>query len=149
MSLTGSNLLEWAFAHQSSKRGDLPMRTTATSEDINRDRRRSTAAMFVAAAGATMVIVLVGLGSRAMSAPDKYTLQFPGGLAFSDFRGYEDWQVVSVSQTDDLLKVMVANPVMIEAYKAGVPGNGQPFPDGSKIAKLEWKPKKMTEAPFQ
>src|SRR5271166_5494381 len=40
------------------------------------------------------------------------------------------------------------NAVMIEAYKAGVPGNGQPFPDGSKIAKIEWKPKKSTEAPF-
>ncbi len=92
--------------------------------------------------------VLAMLGGAAVSAQDKYVLQAPNGLAFSDFRGYEDWQVVSVSQTEDLLKVMVANPVMIEAYKAGVPGNGQPFPDGSKIAKIEWKPKKMTEAPF-
>jgi hypothetical protein len=117
---------------------------------INQNRRRhlSTAAMSIAAAGAAIAVVLVGLGSRAISAPDKYIVQLPGGLAFSDFRGYEDWQVVSVSQTDDLLKVMVANPVMIDAYKAGVPGNGQPFPDGSKIAKIEWKPKKMTESPF-
>ncbi len=92
--------------------------------------------------------LLAGLGGAAFSAQDKYTLQVPNGLAFSDFRGYEDWQVVSVSQTEDLLKVMVANPVMIDAYKAGVPGNGQPFPDGSKIAKIEWKPKKMTESPF-
>jgi Cytochrome P460 len=92
--------------------------------------------------------VLAVLGGAAVSAQDKYTLQVPNGLAFSDFRGYEDWQVFSVSQTEDLLKVMVANPVMIDAYKAGVPGNGQPFPDGSKIAKIEWKPKKMTEAPF-
>ena len=59
-----------------------------------------------------------------------------------------DWQVVAVSQTDELLKVMVANPTMIDAYRAGVPGNGKPFPDGSKIAKIEWKPKKSTEAPF-
>ena len=43
---------------------------------------------------------------------------------------------------------MVANPAMIDAYKAGIPGNGKPFPDGSKIAKIEWKPKKSTEAPF-
>jgi hypothetical protein len=91
---------------------------------------------------------LAALGGMALAAQDKYTLQLPGGLPFSDFRGYEDWQVVAVSQTDELLKVMVANPVMIEAYKAGVPGNGQPFPDGSKIAKIEWKPKKMTESPF-
>ena len=75
-------------------------------------------------------------------------MQHPNGLAFSDFRGYEDWQVVAVSQTDDLLKVMVATPTMIDAYRAGVPGNGQPFPDGSKIAKIQWIPKKSTEAPF-
>jgi Cytochrome P460 len=92
--------------------------------------------------------LLAALGGMALAAQDKYTLQLPGGLPFSDFRGYEDWQVVSVSQTEDLLKVMVANPIMIDAYKAGVPGNGQPFPDGSKIAKIEWKPKKMTESPF-
>ena len=57
-------------------------------------------------------------------------------------------QVVAVSQTDNLLKVMVANPTMIDAYRSGVPGNGKPFPDGSKIAKIEWKPKKSTESPF-
>ena len=79
------------------------------------------------------------------AAQGKYTLQVANGLAFSDFKGYEDWQVVAVSQTEDLLKVMVANPAMIEAYRSGIPGNGQPFPDGSKI---EWKPKKTTEAPF-
>jgi Cytochrome P460 len=82
------------------------------------------------------------------AAQDKYTLRVPNGLAFSDFRGYENWQVVAVSQTEDLLKVMVANPTMIDAYRAGVPGNGKPFPEGSKIAKIEWKPKKSTEAPF-
>jgi hypothetical protein len=93
--------------------------------------------------------VLSGFGGRAISAEqDKYTLQVPNGLKFSDFRGYEDWQVVAVSQTDTLLKVMVANPTMIDAYRAGVPGNGKLFPDGSKIAKIEWKAKKSTEAPF-
>src|SRR5712691_3663526 len=96
-----------------------------------------------------MAPVLIAIGSRTVSAQqDKYTLQVPNGLKFSDFRGYEDWQVVAVSQTDDLLKVMVANPTMIDAYRAGVPGNGKLFPDGSKIAKIEWKPKKSTEAPF-
>nr|UXE45373.1 hypothetical protein Hi04_10k_c4711_00019 [uncultured bacterium] len=93
-------------------------------------------------------IWLAAAGARAMPAQDKYTLKLPDGLPFSDFKGYEDWQVVAVSQTDDLLKAMVANPTMMAAYKSGVPGNGQPFPDGSKIAKIEWKPKKSTEAPF-
>ena len=76
--------------------------------------------------------VLVAL---VIAAQDKYTLRVPNGLAFSDFRGYENWQVVAVSQTEELLKVEVANPTMIGAYRAGVPGNGKPFPDGSKIAK--------------
>ena len=97
---------------------------------------------------AALGIALVFLSAKAFSAQDKYTLRVPNGLAFSDFRGYENWQVVAVSQTEDLLKVMVANPTMIDAYRAGVPGNGKPFPDGSKIAKIEWKPKKSTEAPF-
>jgi hypothetical protein len=83
-----------------------------------------------------------------VSAQDKYTVQVPNGLAFSEFKGYEDWQVVAVSQlANGDLKVIVANPVMIEAYKAGVPGNGKPFPDGSKIAKIHWTSKKMKEAP--
>jgi Cytochrome P460 len=79
---------------------------------------------------------------------DKYSLKSPSGIAFSDFRGYEDWSVVSSARTDEVLKVIVANPTMIKAYKAGVPGNGQPFPEGSKIAKLQWSFKKSTEATF-
>ena len=97
---------------------------------------------------ATIAVVLVAASGIAWSAQDKYSLKLPNGLAFSEFRGYENWQVVSVSQTADLLKVEVANPTMIDAYRAGIPGNGKPFPDGSKIAKIEWKPKKMAESPF-
>jgi hypothetical protein len=91
--------------------------------------------------------VLAVLGAAVVYAQDKYSLKSPSGIAFSDFRGYEDWAVVSSARTDEVLKVIVANPTMIKAYKAGVPGNGQPFPDGSKIVKLQWKPKKSTEAP--
>jgi hypothetical protein len=79
---------------------------------------------------------------------DKYLLKSPSGIAFSDFRGYEDWAVVSSARTDEVLKVIVGNPKMIKAYKSGIPGNGQPFPDGSMVAKLQWKPKKSTEAQF-
>src|SRR3954449_1682844 len=79
---------------------------------------------------------------------DKYALKSPDGIAFSDFRGYEDWAVVSSARTDEVLKVIVANPAMIKAYKAGVPGNGQAFPDGSRIVKLQWKPKKSADAQF-
>ena len=91
--------------------------------------------------------VLAGLGGRAISAQDKYTVQVPNGLAFSEFRGYEDWQTVAVSQTEELFAVILANPMMIDAYRAGIPGNGKPFPDGSKIAKIHWKRQKSAEAP--
>jgi hypothetical protein len=97
---------------------------------------------------ATITAVLAILGGTALYAQEKYSLKTPDGIEFSDFRGYEDWAVVSSARTDEVLKVIVANSIMIEAYKAGIPGNGQPFPDGSRIAKLQWKPKKSTEAPF-
>jgi len=103
---------------------------------------------FQIVSAAVLCIGLVVLGGSIFAAQNKYTLRVPNGLAFSDFKGYENWEVVAVSQTEALLKVMVANPTMIDAYRAGVPGNGKPFPDGSKIAKIEWKPKKNTEAPF-
>jgi hypothetical protein len=92
--------------------------------------------------------VLAVLLAAAAHAQGKYSLKSPGGIAFSDFRGYEDWAVASSARSDEVLKVIVANPAMIAAYKAGVPGNGRPFPDGSMIVKLQWKPKKDTEAPF-
>ena len=87
------------------------------------------------------------LGGSAMSAQDKYTVKVPGGLAFSEFRGYEGWHAVSVSQDGPLIAAILANPVMIDAYRAGVPGNGKPFPDGSKMAKIHWTPKKMEAFP--
>src|SRR2546421_10645988 len=92
--------------------------------------------------------VFAVLGGMAVYAQDKYSLKSPSGIAFSDFKGYEDWSVISSARADDVLKVIVGNPVMIEAFKAGAPGNGKPFPEGSKAAKLQWKPKKSTEAPF-
>src|ERR1700735_2903929 len=102
---------------------------------------------------AIIAVALAVLGHRASSAPDKQdkdTLKVPGGLAFSDFKGYEDWQAVGPSQTDaqNVIRLILANPVMINAYKQGVPGNGKPFPDGSKIAKIVWGQKKLTSPPF-
>jgi Cytochrome P460 len=91
--------------------------------------------------------VFAVVGGWAMSAQDKYTLKVPNGLAFSEFRGYESWQVVSVSHDGGLLAAILANPVMIDAYRAGAPGNGKPFPDGAKLAKIHWNPKQM-ETPY-
>jgi hypothetical protein len=88
-------------------------------------------------------IVTTALGGIALAQQDKYALKVPGGLAFSEFRGYESWEVVATSHSANLklVAVILANPEMIEAYKAGIPGNGKPFPDGAKMAKIHWTPK--------
>jgi hypothetical protein len=109
-------------------------------------KRKSKLTIGIAAA-ALAALVATAVYARVQE-NDKYSLKSPGGIAFSDFRGYEDWSVVSSARTDEILKVIVANPKMIKAYKAGVPGDGQPFPEGSMIVKLQWKLKKSTEAPF-
>jgi Cytochrome P460 len=96
------------------------------------------------AAGVAVAVAIACLNETAFSA-DKYAVKVPDGLAFSEFRGFEDWAAVGVSQARDLIEVIVANPVMIKAYRAGVPGNGKPFPDGSKMAKIHWTTKKGTE----
>ena len=104
----------------------------------------------VAAIVALMIAVVAARSSSAQEKQDKYTLQIPGGLAFSEIRGYEQWQLVGPSLTEaaNVIRVILANPVMIKAYQEGIPGNGKPFPDGSKIVKLEWRPKKLTDPPF-
>ena len=95
--------------------------------------------------------MLAVLGGGAISAQDagqaKYTVRVPNGLAFSEFRGYEGWQTVSISQNEHLVAVILADPVMIKAYQSGIPGNGKPFPDGSKMAKIHWNPEKARDVP--
>ncbi len=94
-----------------------------------------------------IVVLPSALAGMAFAAQDRYSLQVPGGLAFSEFRGYEDWQIVAVSHNGDRLATILGNPVMIEAYKAGIPGNGKPFPDGARMAKIHWTAKKAEDQP--
>jgi hypothetical protein len=98
------------------------------------------------------LVALVGvflsvLAALAMAAQDKYTLKVPNGLSFSEFRGYETWQVISISHNEPLMAATLGNPAMIKAFLDGVPGNGKPFPDGAKMAKIHWKPKKLETFP--
>jgi hypothetical protein len=86
--------------------------------------------------------VVAVMGGRAISAQDKYTVKVPGGLAFSEFRGYEAWQAISISRNEKAVAVILGNPAMIDAYRAGIPRNGKPVPDGAKMAKVHWTPKK-------
>jgi len=114
-------------------------------------KRLAGLTIFVVVVTALAVLVAVSVYGQdigSSNSQDKYSLISPSGIAFSDFRGYEDWPVASSARQDEILKVIVANPTMIAAYKAGVPGNGQPFPEGSMIVKLQWKQKKSTEAQF-
>lgn len=99
----------------------------------------------------TAGIVLSGLvGISLVAQQNEDTVKVPGGLALSEFKGYEDWQSVGPSHTDaeNVMRLILANPTMMKAYREGVPGNGKPFPEGSKVAKIEWAPKKITSAPF-
>ena len=96
---------------------------------------------------AAAAVGLTVAGGLAIGAQDKYTVKVPGGLAFSEFKGYESWQVVSISLNGGVFAATLANPVMIEAMKAGIPENGQPFPDGAKMAKMHWFPKQSALFP--
>jgi len=89
----------------------------------------------------TATVGLAVLGGLAILAQDKYTVKVPGGLAFAEFRGYEGWQAIGISRSEKLVAIILGNPVMINAYQAGIPGNGKPVPDGAKMAKIHWTPK--------
>jgi hypothetical protein len=63
----------------------------------------------------TTAVWLVVLGSWVISAQDKYTVKVPGGLAFSEFRGYEGWQAISMSRSERVVAMILGNPEMIGA----------------------------------
>ena len=110
--------------------------------NVNELKNRNIRAIVVS------VVPLAVVGSLALAQQDRYTLKIPNGLAWSEFRGYEDWRDVAVSQTETSLKVIAANDVMINAYRDGVPGNGKLFPDGSKVSKIEWSFKRNSVSPY-
>jgi len=85
--------------------------------------------------------VLAVMGGRALYGQDKYTVKVPGGLAFAEFKGYEAWQTISLSRNEKVVAVILGKPAMIDAYRAGIPRNGKPVPDGAKMAKIHWAPK--------
>jgi len=100
------------------------------------------------AISAGIIVALAALSSGAAdSAQDRYTLKVPNGLAFSEFRGYDAWQLISISYNGGRMAAILGNPAMINAYKAGIPGNGKRFPNGAKMAKIHWEPIKNEFAP--
>jgi cytochrome P460 len=95
------------------------------------------------------VAVLITCVSLSAQDKDRYAVRVPNGLAFSEFRGYEDWAVISLSVNGGKVAVILGNPAMIDAFKQGIPGNGKPFPDGARMAKIHWNPKKQESYPGQ
>src|SRR5678809_971382 len=95
----------------------------------------------LSAAVVVSTLVLAIIGGRTISAQDKYSVKVPGGLAFSEFKGYEDWQAISMSRNEKAVAVILGDPAMINAYRAGIPADGKPVPDGARMAKMHWAPK--------
>ncbi len=115
------------------------------SERLLSSGRRIALARGVAIALAVSAVAV----AFSMSAQDKYSLKVPNGLAFSEFKGYEDWPVIAISENGGLISVILGNRTMIDAYRAGAPGNGKPFPDGARMVKIHWNPKKNEAYPGQ
>lgn len=84
-----------------------------------------------------------------LAAQDRFSLKSPNGISFSEFKGYEKWQMVTSTMADNAsgcgsspepgcIKSILGNDVAIKAYEAGIPANGAPVPDGAVYAKIEW-----------
>lgn len=95
----------------------------------------------------TGVVLTLFIGLTLLAQQDRYALRVPDGLAFSEFKGYDTWQMIAVSETKTSVKAILGNPTMIDAYKSGVPENGL-FPEGSKTVKIEWLKKQNPESPY-
>jgi hypothetical protein len=98
-------------------------------------------------------LLVVGM---TVAAQDRFTIKSPNGIAFSEFKGYDAWQVIAPSQTDaasgcmtaPCVKAIVGNAAMIKAYSDGIPANGKPFPDGAMMAKVEWSKVSNSAPPY-
>lgn len=128
-------------------------------------RRQHIASVVVAAASISAVGITLAMGPQEprkagqQGVKDRYTLTSPSGIAFSEFKGYERWQIVGPSQADEgigcgtspdpgCIKATVGNLAMIQAYADGTPFNGKPVPDGAAFAKIEWAKARDTTAGY-
>jgi len=104
---------------------------------------------------ASVFVVSVVLAAQSQ---DRFTLKSANGVAFSEFRGYDAWQLVATSQPDDAsgcgtskvgcMKAILGNPAMIRAYREGIPANGNAVPDGAVLAKIEWLQDRDDASPY-
>ncbi|MBI5100955.1 MAG: cytochrome P460 family protein [Nitrospirae bacterium] len=96
----------------------------------------------------TIGVLFLIAGAGILSADQKYDIKAPNGLSFNDIKGYEAWQVVAPSYRTDKNEVryILGNPVIIEAYKKGVPKTSPAFPNGSILVKVAYS--EMKEPTF-
>src|SRR5499426_3778225 len=117
------------------------MSASNTQQNSKQAAGRNTIRPFHVTLAVIIAVVLAVLAGVAIAAQDKYNVRVPGGLAFSEFRGYEGWQAISISRNNKVVAMILGNSVMIDAYRSGIPDNGKPVPDGAKMAKIHWSPK--------
>ena len=113
-------------------------------------KRQNVASIVIVSALAVVGVVV--------AAQDRYALKSANGIAFSEFRGYDAWQVIAVSlapegdgcgtSKDGCIKAILGNPTMVKAYSEGIPANGKPVPDGAALAKVEWLKKQNPASPY-
>jgi len=116
-------------------------------------KRQHIPTLVVLAASVLVVSVVVAAQSQ-----DRFTLKSANGIAFSEFRGYEAWQMIATSQPDDAggcgtskvgcTKAILGNTTMITAYRDGNPANGTAVPDGAAMAKIEWLKARNDTSPY-
>jgi hypothetical protein len=106
-------------------------------------KNRQTTVFVIAA-----LVMTASIGLNVFAQQNWNTLNVPDGLAFSEFKGYDTWQDVAVSVTEGSVKAILGNATMIAAYKQGIPENGKLFPEGSRVAKIEWVKKKNAASPY-
>src|SRR5688572_33474513 len=120
------------------------LRTTAgLTERCNQMKSRHVTIMIVLSAWVFVVSVVLAAQSQ-----DRFTLKAANGIAFSEFRGYDAWQMIATSQPDDAsgcgtskvgcTKAILGSAAMLKAYRDGIPANGQAVPEGAAMAKVEW-----------
>jgi hypothetical protein len=101
-------------------------------------KRISTSRMNLGVIVTAALSLLTLVAGAVLADQDRYMLTAPNGIAFAEFKGYDQWQDVAVSATNTGIKAILGNPAMIKAYQEGIPENGKPFPDGAAIVKIEW-----------
>jgi hypothetical protein len=104
---------------------------------------------------ASVFVLSMVLGTQS---EDRFTLESPNGIKFSEFKGYDTWPLIAPSQPDDgggcgatpagCIKAIVGNPAMVKAYSEGIPANGKAVPDGAMMAKIEWAKKITSKTPY-